>query len=108
MTKLQPPYDLIDSIGESYKLFLESVLRKAHQSGAAIHHLMEVARNDIAALNKFGEDEAVKLEKSIKRDLIDPARRVQGCARERAVHDWGDSRSEEKSCARQTSCQART
>ncbi len=74
MKELQPPHDLIESLGESYELLLESALKKAHQSGAAIHWMIEAVRNDFTASNKFGEDEAAKLEKSIKRDLIDAAR----------------------------------
>lgn len=74
MKKLQPPHNLVESLGDSYELLLESMLKKSYQSGTAIHQLMETARNDIAVLNNFGDDEAVKLEKSIKRDLIDAAR----------------------------------
>ena len=73
MKKLLPPHDLIEAMGEAYELLLENALLKARQSGTAIHRMMAAARGDIAALNKFGDDEAVKLEGYVKRDLIDAA-----------------------------------
>lgn len=74
MKKLLPPHDLIEALGEAYELLLENALKKAHQSGAAIHQMMAAVRGDIVALNKFGADEAVKLEEYMKRDIIDAAR----------------------------------
>ncbi len=74
MKKLLPPHDVIEAMGEAYELLLESALKKAHQSGTAIHQMITTVRGDIVALNKFGDDEAVKLEAYIKRDMIDAAR----------------------------------
>ena len=73
MKKSIPPRDPIEFMGEAYESLLESAMQKAHQSGAAVHHVIDEVRDDIVALNKFGEDEVVKLKASVKRDLIDAA-----------------------------------
>ena len=58
---------------KAYELLLEKALQKAHQSGALVHHLIDESRCDIVAINKFDENEIVKLEGYLKRDLIDAA-----------------------------------
>ena len=73
MKKSLPPHDQIESMGEAYELLLEKAQQKAHQSGAAIHQMMDEIRGDVVALTKFSEDEVVKLEAYVKRDLIDAA-----------------------------------
>jgi len=71
--QLQPPRDLIEALGESYELLLENALKKAKQSGVAMHQIMATVRDDAMALHKFSDDEAIKLEAYIKRDLVDAA-----------------------------------
>jgi hypothetical protein len=71
--KLQPPRDLIEALGETYELLLENALKKAKQSGIAMHQIMSTVRDDAVALHKFSDDEAIKLEAYIKRDLVDAA-----------------------------------
>lgn len=73
MKDLPPPRDLIEAMGEAYELFLEKAQQKAHQGGTAVHHLIDGIRGDIVALNKLSEDEVIKLEEYVKRDLIDAA-----------------------------------
>ena len=73
MNKLLPPRDLIEAMGESYELLLESALKKAHQSNTAIHQVIDECRDDVKALKKLGDDEVTKLENYLKRDLIDAA-----------------------------------
>ena len=73
MKKLQPPRDLIEALGEAYELLLENALKKAKQSGVAMHQIMATVRDDAMALHKFSDDEAIKLEAYIKRDLVDAA-----------------------------------
>jgi predicted Zn-ribbon and HTH transcriptional regulator len=74
MKKLLPPHDPVEAMGEAYELLLENALKKAHQSGAAVHQMIAAVRGDIVALSKFGDDEAAKLEEYVKRDMIDAAR----------------------------------
>ena len=73
MKKSLPPHDPIESMGEAYELLLEKAQQKAHQSGVAIHQTIDEVRGDIVALTKFSEDEVVKLEAYVKRDLNDAA-----------------------------------
>lgn len=74
MNDLLPPHDPIEALGEAYELLLEKALQNVHQSGAIGHRLIEESRDDIVALNKLGNDEIVKLEEYVRRDLIDAAR----------------------------------
>jgi len=74
MNGLLPPLDITDAMGEAYELLLEKALQKAHKSGTLVHHMIEESRGDIVALKKFSQDEVVKLEQYLKRDLIDAAR----------------------------------
>jgi len=74
MKDLPPSHDPIDSLGEAYELLLEKALQKAHQSGAALHHMIGEIRSDTPALNKLKEADVVKLKGYVKRDLIDAAR----------------------------------
>lgn len=73
MKKLQPPRDLIEALGETYELLLENALKKAKQSGVTMHQIMAAVRGDAVALHKFSDDEAIKLEAYMKRDLVDAA-----------------------------------
>jgi hypothetical protein len=73
MNKLLPPHDLIEAMGESYELLLESALKKAHQSNVAVHHAIDECRDEVKVLNKLGDDEINKLENYLKRDLVDAA-----------------------------------
>ena len=74
MNDLLPPNDPIDAMGEAYELLLENLFQNAHKSGAFFHQMIEKSRDDIVALNKFSEDEIVKLAGFLKRDLFDAAR----------------------------------
>jgi len=71
--KLQPPRDLIEALGETYELLLENALKKAKQSGVTMHQIMAAVRGDAVALHKFSDDEAIKLEAYMKRDLVNAA-----------------------------------
>ena len=73
MKKTLPSHDPIESMGEAYELLLEKAQQKAHQSGTAVHQMIDEIRDDIVALSKFSEDEIVKLEAYLKRDLTDAA-----------------------------------
>jgi len=73
MNDLLPPNDPIEALGQAYELLLEKALQKTHQSGAFIHHMIEESLGDIAAMNKFSDNEVIKLEGYLKRDLFDAA-----------------------------------
>ena len=61
-------------------------MQKAHQSGAVLHRMIDEIRGDILALNKLAEDEVVKLEEYVKRDLIDAAQYMDKTGKE--LKDW--------------------
>jgi len=64
----------IETLDEAYEVLLERALRKAQQRGTALHHMIGEVRRDTPALIKLKEEDAVKLEGYVKRDLIDAAR----------------------------------
>lgn len=86
MKDLNLPYNPIDTLGEAYESLLENALQKAHQSGTFVHHMIDDVREDIVALNKFGDDEFLKLKASLKRDLIDAAAYRNRTGKE--LKDW--------------------
>ncbi|MES1998891.1 MAG: zinc ribbon-containing protein [Pseudomonadota bacterium] len=86
MKDLLPPHDPVEAMGEAYELLLEKALQKAHQSSAVVHDMMEVVRRDIVALNKFDDEEIVKLEHYVKRDLINAAWYLDTTGK--ALKDW--------------------
>ena len=86
MKKSLPPHDPIESMGEAYELLLEKAQQKAHQSGAAVHQMIAEIRGDIVALTKFSEDEVVKLEAYVKRDLNDAAEYLDKTGKE--LKEW--------------------
>ncbi|MDE3022160.1 MAG: zinc ribbon-containing protein [Pseudomonadota bacterium] len=73
MKKSLPPDDLNKPMGEAYELLLEKALQKTHQTGAFVHDMIEEVRGEIIDLYKLGDDEVAKLEKYVRRDLIDAA-----------------------------------
>ena len=64
----------IETLDEAYEVLLERALRKAQQRDAALHHMIGEVRGDTPALIKLKEEDVVKLERYVKRDLIDAAR----------------------------------
>lgn len=74
MKDLLPPHAPIETLDEAYEVLLARALQKAHQKGAALHHMIGEVRGDSPALIKLSEEDAVKLESYVKRDLIDAAR----------------------------------
>lgn len=86
MNELPPPHDPVEAMGEAYELLLEKALQKTHQSGAVVHDMMDVVRRDIVALNKFDDEEIVKLEHYVKRDLSNAAWYLDTTGK--ALKDW--------------------
>jgi len=86
MKDLLPPHDPIEAMGEAYELLLEKAQQKVHQSGSAVHHMIDEVRGDIVALTRFSEDEVGKLEAYVKRDLTDAALYLDKSGKE--LKDW--------------------
>ncbi|MHB9100997.1 MAG: zinc ribbon-containing protein [Sulfuricella sp.] len=86
MKGLPPSHDPMETLGEAYEVLLGKALQKAHQSGAALHHVIGEVRGDTPALNKLKEEDVVKLEGYVKRDLIDAARYRDKTGK--ALQDW--------------------
>jgi len=90
MKDLIPPYNPMTTLGEAYESayesLLENSLQKAHQSGTFVHHMIDEIGEDIVALNKFGDDEVVKLRRYVKRDIIDAAAYRDRTGKE--LKDW--------------------
>lgn len=86
MKDLPSPHDLFEAMGEAYELVLEKALQRLHQSGAMAHQMIDEVRGDIVALNKLSEDEVIKLEEYVKRDLVDAAQYLDKTGKE--LKDW--------------------
>ena len=50
------------------------------------HQMIDEIRGDIVALNKLSEDEVIKLEEYVKRDLVDAAQYLEKTGKE--LKDW--------------------
>ncbi len=86
MKDLPPPRDPIEAMGEAYELLLEKALHSARQGGAGLHEMTDVIRHDMGALSKYSEDELARLERYVKRDLIDAASYLNETGKE--LNDW--------------------
>lgn len=86
MKNSHPSHDSIEAMGAAYELLLKNAMKKAHQSGAIVHHMVDEVRDDVVALTKFSAEEVAKLEAYVKRDLIDAAVYVDKTGKE--LKDW--------------------
>jgi len=87
MNKTQPPQDSNDTVSEAYEASLEKALHKSRQFDTSIHNLLDDADNDLKTPSKFSLiDETIKLEQSIKRDLLDAAHHMNETGKE--LKDW--------------------
>lgn len=86
MKDLLPPRSPIETLDEAYKVLLERALQKARQKGAALHHMIGEVRGDSPALINLNEEDVVKLESYVKRDLIDAARYQEKTGK--SLQDW--------------------
>ncbi len=86
MKDLPPPRDPVEAMGETYELLLEKTLQDAHQEGNSLHDMADTVRKNLAALNKFSEEELTSFEGWVKRDLINAAWYLQETGK--ALGDW--------------------
>jgi phosphoserine phosphatase len=90
MTKLTPPHDPIEALGEAYELLLDKTMDEAHKakikSGPALHHLIDELAEKSSDVTELAGEETVKIGKYLKRDLIDAATYLQKTGK--AMKDW--------------------
>jgi hypothetical protein len=90
MTKLKPPHDPIEALGEAYELLLDKAIEEAEatkaKTGPALHHLIDELADKSSEVNELASEEAEKLGKYLKRDLLDAASYLEKSGRE--LKDW--------------------
>jgi len=90
MTKLTPPHDPIEALGEAYELLLDKAIEEAQtakqKSGPALHHLIDELAEKSSEVNELASEEAVKISKYLKRDLLDAATYLEKSGK--ALKDW--------------------
>ena len=90
MTKLTPPRDPLEALGEAYELLLEKTLQEAHKakikSGPALHQLIDEVAEKSSEIAELAGEEADKVREYLKRDLIDAARYLDKTGKE--LKDW--------------------
>ena len=90
MTKLTPPHDPVEALGEAYELLLEKTLAEAHQakvkSGPALHQLIDEVAQKSSDMTELAGEEAEKIGQYLKRDLIDAASYIDKTGKE--LKDW--------------------
>ena len=90
MSKLKPPHDPIEALGEAYELMLERVtedLRKVEdKTEPMIHRLVDKAREKAVELGELTREEADRVAGYLKRDLDDLGRYLAETGRE--LEDW--------------------
>jgi len=90
MTKLKPPHDPIEALGEAYEMLLDKVIEEAEavkaKSGPALHHLIDEVAQKSSDVNELAGEEAVKIGKYLKRDLLDAASYLEKTGK--AFKDW--------------------
>lgn len=77
MSKLPPPRDPLEVMGEAYELLLEKALEEARslkqKSGPALHKIIDTSSEKLGELGELTEIEAQKVSEYLKRDLIEAA-----------------------------------
>jgi hypothetical protein len=90
MTKLSPPHDPIEALGEAYELLLDKAVEKAHESkiktGPAFHKLIDEVAQKSSDISELTGEEAQKVGKYLKRDLLDAASFLEKSGK--ALKDW--------------------
>lgn len=87
MNKSKLPQEADDAVSEAYEKSLEKALQQSKQSDTSIHELLDSTVGKEKISSNFNiMDETVKLEQSIKRDLIDAANHMNETGQE--LKDW--------------------
>lgn len=77
MKKSTLSHEPVETMGEAYEMLLDKAVKKAHQSGAVVHHVIDEVKDEVAALHKLTNDEVVSLKESVNRDLAEAARYLE-------------------------------
>jgi hypothetical protein len=75
-----------ESVGQAYESSLDSALKKSKQTDTSIHNILNSVDNQNAPSKSGILDDALKLEQSIRRDLIDAAHHMNETGKE--LKDW--------------------
>lgn len=87
MNKTQLPQEANDTVSEAYEKSLEKALQQSKQSDASIHELLDATEGKHKTSSNFSiMDETIKIEQSIKRDLVDAAHHMNETGQE--LKDW--------------------
>lgn len=90
MTKLTPPHDPIEALGEAYETLLEKTVDNAHKAkikgGPALHKLIDELAQKSSDVTELAGEEAIKIGEYLKRDLIDAANYLEKSGKE--LKDW--------------------
>jgi len=90
MTKLTPPHDPLEALGEAYEMLLEKTIKEAEtareKSGPVLHKLIDEVAQKSSAVNELAGEEAEKIGQYLKRDLVDAATYLQKTGK--ALKDW--------------------
>ena len=81
MSKLPPPRDPLEVLGEAYELLLEKATEEAQKakqvSGPALHKIIEQTSEKLSELGELTEEEAAQVSEYLKRDLREAATYMQ-------------------------------
>ena len=90
MSKMKPPHDPVEALGEAYELLLEKTLAEAHKakikSGPALHQLIDDIAEESSDIAELAGEEAEKIGEYLKRDLTDAANFIDKTGKE--LKDW--------------------
>lgn len=86
MNNIPQQHALAKKLSATYEAVLTRALHKAHQSGAALHHIIGEVHHEIAALNAFSKNEAAFFKEYVKHDLKDKANYLDSSAKE--LTEW--------------------
>lgn len=90
MTKLTPPHDPIEALGEAYEMLLDKAMEEAQaakvKSGPVLHRVIDEVAQKSSDVNELAGEEAIKIGQYLKRDLLDAATYLEKTGK--ALKDW--------------------
>lgn len=90
MSKLTPPHDPLDALGEAYETLLEKSMKEAQKtkstSGPDLHKVIDEVAQKSSDINELTGEKAMKIGEYLKRDLLDAANYLEKTGK--AFKDW--------------------
>lgn len=90
MTKLTPPHDPLDALGEAYETLLEKAMDESktvkEKSGPVLHKFIDEIAQKSSDVNELAGEEAVKIGQYLKRDLVEAAIYLEKTGK--GLKDW--------------------